>query len=63
MRGSDFVQQATPSFATISVANLLQTSIKVRQLTPDEIRARGISIDARNFDVYVQILCYASTVA
>jgi hypothetical protein len=47
-----FVQQATPSYAVIHVVNVLSTSVSVRQLSPDEIRARGISIDGRNFDVY-----------
>ncbi|MGZ7042575.1 MAG: hypothetical protein ACXVH7_12350, partial [Thermoanaerobaculia bacterium] len=52
MKGADFLQSATPSIATITVSNLLQTSVRVKQLTPDEIRARGISVDARNFDVF-----------
>ena len=52
MKGSDFLQAATPSIATITVSNLLQTSVRVKQLTPEEIRARGISIDARNYDVF-----------
>ncbi len=52
MKGTEFVQSATPSIATITVSNLLQTSVKVRQLTVEELRARGIPIDARNFDVF-----------
>src|SRR5436190_3976471 len=52
MKGSDFLQAATPAVATITVSNLLQTSVRVKQLTPEEIRARGISIDARNFQVF-----------
>jgi hypothetical protein len=52
MKDGEFLQSATPSVATITVSNLLQTSVKVRQLSIEEIRARGISIDARNFDVY-----------
>ena len=52
MKGSEFLQPATPAVATITVSNLLQTSVKVRQLTAEEIRARGISVDARNYDVY-----------
>src|SRR3954453_10307131 len=52
MKGGDFLQPATPSIATITVTNLLQTTVKVRQLTPDELRARGISIDERNFEVF-----------
>jgi hypothetical protein len=52
MKGTEFLQPATPAVASITVSNLLQTSVRVRQLTPEEIRARGISIDARNYDVY-----------
>ena len=52
MKGDDFLQPATPAVATITVSNLLQTSVKVRQLTAEEIRARGISVDPRNYDVY-----------
>jgi len=52
MKGTDFLQSATPSIASVTVSNLLQTTVKVKQLTPDEIRARGISIDLRNYDVF-----------
>lgn len=52
MSGNDVVQPAAPSLAKITVADLLQTSLSVRQLTPEEIRARGIVVDARNYDVY-----------
>ena len=52
MNGAAIVQQAAPSLAKITVADLLQTSLQVKQLTPDEIRARGISIDASHYDVY-----------
>ncbi|HET8772701.1 MAG TPA: carboxypeptidase regulatory-like domain-containing protein, partial [Thermoanaerobaculia bacterium] len=52
MKGGEFLQSATPSIATITVSNLLQTAVKVRQLTPEELRARGIAIDARNFEVF-----------
>ncbi|MEO8033970.1 MAG: carboxypeptidase-like regulatory domain-containing protein, partial [Acidobacteriota bacterium] len=51
-KSGDFLQPATPSVATITVSNLLQTSVRVKQLTPEELRARGISVDPRNFDVY-----------
>lgn len=50
--GGVFLQQAIPSFATIRVVNALQTEVTVRQLTPDELRQRGITIDSRNFDYY-----------
>jgi hypothetical protein len=52
MKGTEFLQSATPSIATITVSNLLQTAVKVRQLTPEELRARGITIDARNYEVF-----------
>jgi len=52
MKKTEFLQYATPSVAVITVADLLQTKVTVRQLTPEELRARGITIDARNFDVY-----------
>ncbi|MGZ8710527.1 MAG: hypothetical protein ACXW28_09890, partial [Thermoanaerobaculia bacterium] len=52
MKGTEFLQSATPSIATITVSNLLQTSVRVRQLSPEELRARGITIDARNYEVF-----------
>ncbi len=58
MKDGEFLQAATPSVATITVTNLLQTSVRVRQLTPEEIRARGISIDARNYDVYEYVFSF-----
>src|SRR5688500_3075706 len=53
MKGSDFVIPAAPSVAAITVADLLQTSVTVRQLTPDELRSRGIPIDGRHYTVYL----------
>jgi hypothetical protein len=50
--GERFLQPAIPSAATITVVDALQTKVSVRQLTPDELRARGISVDGRNFEVY-----------
>ncbi|MGH9456390.1 MAG: Ig-like domain-containing protein, partial [Thermoanaerobaculia bacterium] len=47
-----FLQPATPPFATNTVANVLETSLRVRQLTAEELRARGITLDGRNYDVY-----------
>ena len=52
MKGADFLQPATPAIASITVSNLLQTTVRVKQLTPEEIRARGITIDSRNYDVF-----------
>ena len=53
MKGNELVAPATPSAAAITVADVLQTSVKVRQLTPEELRSRGIVVDGRNYDVYV----------
>ncbi|MEO8380786.1 MAG: hypothetical protein ABI779_14070, partial [Acidobacteriota bacterium] len=50
--GGEFLQQCVPSFATIQVSDVLQTKVKVRQLTPAELRERGIHIDERNYEVY-----------
>jgi hypothetical protein len=52
MNGTEFLQYATPSAVKITVADLLQTNITVKQLSPQDLRDRGIVIDARNFDVY-----------
>ena len=51
-RDGRFLQQAVPSFASINVSDVFKTNIRVRQLTPDELRARGINVDSRNFDVF-----------
>jgi len=52
MKGADFLQPATPSIATITVSNLLQTSVRVKAAhTRGAARAR-ISIDARNYQVF-----------
>lgn len=48
------LQTAVPSFANITVAQVLDTKLSVRQLTPDDLRARGITVDANNYDVYVR---------
>jgi len=47
-----FLQQAIPSFATIEVSAVFNTSVSVVQLSPDDLRARGITIDSRNYDVF-----------
>ena len=54
MKNVDFIAPATPSSAAITVANVLQTSVSVHQLSPEEMRARGIVVDGRNFNVYEQ---------
>ncbi|MBW3565708.1 MAG: Ig-like domain-containing protein, partial [Acidobacteria bacterium] len=52
LRAGEFVQYASPPVATITVADVFQTSLKVRRLTPEEMRARGIMLDATNYEVY-----------
>ncbi len=52
VNGTEFLQYASPATAVITVADLLQTKVTVRQLSPDELRARGIVVDARNYDVF-----------
>ncbi|HEX2832542.1 MAG TPA: Ig-like domain-containing protein [Thermoanaerobaculia bacterium] len=52
MKGREFLQEATPSIVAITVSNLLQTTLRVRQLSPEELRARGIPVDGRNYEVY-----------
>jgi Bacterial Ig-like domain/Carboxypeptidase regulatory-like domain/F5/8 type C domain len=58
MKGRELLQYATPSSATIIVADLFKTTVEVRQLSPEEIRARGIVIDARNYEVYEYTLSF-----
>ncbi|MFP5245392.1 MAG: hypothetical protein ACLGH0_01770, partial [Thermoanaerobaculia bacterium] len=48
----EFLQQAVPSFASITVTDVFKTEVRVRQLTPEELRERGITIDGRNYEVY-----------
>ncbi|HVR44514.1 MAG TPA: Ig-like domain-containing protein [Thermoanaerobaculia bacterium] len=52
VKDGTFVQHAIPPAATITVADVLQTSVRVRQLTAEELRARGINLDPRFYDVY-----------
>lgn len=52
MKGGAFLQSASPATAVITVADLLQTKVTVKQLSADELRKRGIMVDARNYDVY-----------
>ena len=54
-----FLSQAIPSFAAITVTDPLSTSVTVKQLTPDQLRERGISVDARNFDVFEYTFVFA----
>jgi hypothetical protein len=46
-----FVASANPSTAMITVANVMKPSVTVRQLTPEELRARGINLDGR-YEIY-----------
>lgn len=52
MKGAEFLQYASPAVAEIIVADLLQTTVTVKQLSAEDLRARGITVDARNYDVY-----------
>ncbi|MDP9191464.1 MAG: Ig-like domain-containing protein [Acidobacteriota bacterium] len=52
MKGTEFLQSASPATAVITVADLLQTKVTVKQLSADELRQRGITVDTRNYDVY-----------
>jgi hypothetical protein len=47
-----FVQSAVPTYTAVHVVGTLNTTVTIKQLTPDDLRARGISIDSRNYDVY-----------
>ena len=52
VRDGEFVANAMPSVCVIHVSNKLETSVTVKQLTAEDLRARGIVVDARNYDVY-----------
>ncbi|HJT17162.1 MAG TPA: carboxypeptidase-like regulatory domain-containing protein, partial [Thermoanaerobaculia bacterium] len=58
-RDGKFIQQAVPSAVTITVADVLKTDVRVRQLTPDELRQRGINVDGRSYDVYEMTFVFA----
>jgi len=53
------LQTAVPSFANITVVQALDTRISVRQLTLEELRARGITLDSNNYDVYEYTFLFA----
>jgi hypothetical protein len=53
------LQTAVPSFANITVAKVLTTKLSVHQLTPDELRARGITVDSTNYDVFEYTFIFA----
>ena len=55
----EFLQQALPSYTTVTVTDTLTTSVTVRQLSADELRARGITVDARNYDVFEYTFVFA----
>ncbi|HVG22679.1 MAG TPA: carboxypeptidase regulatory-like domain-containing protein, partial [Thermoanaerobaculia bacterium] len=48
----EFLQSGVPNVATIQVSDVLQTRVKVRQLTAEELRERGIFLDDRNYEAY-----------
>jgi hypothetical protein len=50
--GGNMMKIAVPSFAIITITQVLHTKLTVHQLTPDELRARGITVDANNYDAY-----------
>jgi RHS repeat-associated protein len=52
VRNGELLRRATPSLVTIEVFNALQSRIEVRQLTPEELRQRGITLDPRNYEFY-----------
>jgi hypothetical protein len=52
VKDGQLLQTATPSYAVIQVTNALQTKVTVRQLTPAELRALGITVDPSNYDVF-----------
>jgi hypothetical protein len=53
------LQTAVPSFANITITQVLGTKLSVHQLTPDELRARGITVDSNNYDVYEYTFVFA----
>ena len=57
-RNGVYVQSAVPSLAKITVVDAFQTKVTVKQLTAQELRDRGIMVDARNFDVYEYSLSF-----
>jgi hypothetical protein len=57
--GGIVLQTAVPSFANITVTQVLDTKLSIRQLTPDDLRARGITVDANNFDVFEYTFIFA----
>src|SRR6266550_6588784 len=58
-RDGHFIQQAIPSFANITVSDVLKTNVRVRQLSADELRARGLNLDARSFDCFSLTFVFA----
>jgi hypothetical protein len=41
-----------PLLCDITITQVLDTKLSVHQLTPDDLRAREITVDANNYDVY-----------
>jgi hypothetical protein len=52
MKGTQLLQVATPSLAVIQVTNALNATVTVKQLSADDLRKRGISLDPNNYDVF-----------
>ncbi len=53
------LQTAVPSFANITITQVLDTKVSVHQLTPEDLRARGITVDANNYDVFEYTFIFA----
>src|SRR4051794_8619564 len=51
-KDGNFLAPATPPTSVMHVSGVLDTKVDIKQLSADDLRARGISIDLRNYDVY-----------
>jgi hypothetical protein len=49
---SKFVQASIPTYTVVHVVGTLDTNVTIHQLTPDDLRSRGITLDSRNYEVY-----------
>src|SRR6266542_3723543 len=51
-KDGNFLAPATPPTSVMHVSGTLETKVEIKQLSADDLRARGINIDLRNYDVY-----------
>ena len=51
VRDGTFAASALPNAAVVRVSRTLSTEVRVRQLSADDLRQRGIVVDTRNYDV------------